>query len=250
MPILRGLQKSGTILHLTAMVAVGSAVPASFAAGQDSTPRRAEYRITWKRVAPLGGVIVGASFADHLLRAWTQAHHSSFRDQISSVGNRLGEPVYVLPALALILGASKLAGADGISRTAFQAGTTVAVAGSVALAAKFVVGRARPIPSKGDVDEFQPFSASDRFASFPSGHTTVAFALATSLADRVNDKWASLALYAGATLTAFARLNDDRHWLSDVVAGAMVGHLTARALDRGRLGIRPRPGGIGVSLEF
>lgn len=58
--------------------------------------------------------------------------------------------------------------------------------------------------------------------SFPSGHTSTAFASATML-----QMWYGPAVgvpaYAMAALTAFQRLDDNQHWLSDVLMGAGIG---------------------------
>lgn len=66
-------------------------------------------------------------------------------------------------------------------------------------------------------------------SSFPSGHTTQAFALSTAYAESVpNPSWKRrLLAYTLATSTAYARMHDDKHWLSDTVAGALVGSVSA-----------------------
>ena len=45
-------------------------------------------------------------------------------------------------------------------------------------------------------------------------------------------RWVGVLSYASATMTAYARMHDDRHWLSDVVVGAGVGSVTAAAIHR------------------
>jgi membrane-associated phospholipid phosphatase len=110
----------------------------------------------------------------------------------------------------------------------------VAVAVAVT-ALKFGFGRERPVCLCGSL-EFEPFGAGQ---SLPSGHTAAAFAAATALAGHIDAKWARVALYGGATLVAWSRMNDDKHWLSDVVAGAALG-LAAGRLARGRFGGRSR----------
>lgn len=64
--------------------------------------------------------------------------------------------------------------------------------------------------------------------SFPSGHTATAFATATSLTYAYGWK-AAVVAYPLATLVGLSRLADDAHWGSDVVAGAFVGGILARA---------------------
>lgn len=67
---------------------------------------------------------------------------------------------------------------------------------------------------------------SDERDSFPSGHATVAFAAATMLSEYQPKQ--KLLWYGGATLIAWSRVKKRRHFWHDVVAGAAVGHLTAR----------------------
>ena len=65
------------------------------------------------------------------------------------------------------------------------------------------------------------------------GGSALYFALAASLAEEIHRPWATALLYAGAGGTAWSRLNDHKHWLSDVLAGATVG-ITAAKVITGR----------------
>ena len=58
--------------------------------------------------------------------------------------------------------------------------------------------------------------------SFPSGHTTSAFAFASYVGCRHSLPW-GIAAYAMAGLVGYSRINDNRHYLHDVVAGATLG---------------------------
>lgn len=78
----------------------------------------------------------------------------------------------------------------------------------------------RDRPSGGDFLGFP--------SSFPSGHTSSAFATATSLSYAYGWK-AGIPSFALATGIGLARLSENRHWLSDVVAGAFLGVFWARA---------------------
>jgi undecaprenyl-diphosphatase len=60
----------------------------------------------------------------------------------------------------------------------------------------------------------------------PSGHATAAFAMATVLADRhPKQKWL---FYTLAASVAFARIQKERHFLSDVFVGGAIGMYGAR----------------------
>ncbi|MEP6711572.1 MAG: phosphatase PAP2 family protein [Ferruginibacter sp.] len=66
--------------------------------------------------------------------------------------------------------------------------------------------------------------------SFPSGHTTTAFAAAAFLQHEYKNvsPWYGIAGYAAATATGVIRLYNNKHWVSDVVAGAGVGILSTK----------------------
>ncbi len=70
--------------------------------------------------------------------------------------------------------------------------------------------------------------SSNNHRSFPSGHTSTAFASATALTYAYGWKAAAVA-YPLALFTGASRLADDAHWFSDVVAGAFVGLWWGRA---------------------
>lgn len=61
--------------------------------------------------------------------------------------------------------------------------------------------------------------------SFPSGHTATAFMLATMLHKEYGwrSPWFSIGGYTVATLTGISRLMNNRHWTSDIMAGAAIG---------------------------
>jgi membrane-associated phospholipid phosphatase len=97
---------------------------------------------------------------------------------------------------------------------------------------KGVLGRARPFVTADTLaHDFKfggGFANSDR-QSFPSGHTTTAFAAASAVTSEVRRMWpkytwyAAPVLYGGATLVGLSRMYHNKHWASDVVLGAAVG---------------------------
>jgi hypothetical protein len=97
---------------------------------------------------------------------------------------------------------------------------------------KGTLGRSRPFVSNDtNPRDFRfggGFSSSDR-QSFPSGHTTTAFAAAaavTSEIRRLHPKalpYVATVMYGGATLVGLSRMYHNKHWASDVALGAAVG---------------------------
>jgi membrane-associated phospholipid phosphatase len=72
----------------------------------------------------------------------------------------------------------------------------------------------------------KPYSA---FDAFPSGHTAVAFSIATVFASQYNDKKIiPVFCYSAATLVGISRMTEHEHWVSDVFAGGLIGYLCGR----------------------
>ena len=68
------------------------------------------------------------------------------------------------------------------------------------------------------------------YNSFPSGHTTTAFIGAELMNQEFGwrSPWYSVAGYGMASATAALRVMNNRHWLSDVIAGAGIGMLSTK----------------------
>jgi hypothetical protein len=69
------------------------------------------------------------------------------------------------------------------------------------------------------------------YYSFPSGHTAEAFASAELLYQEYKNvsPWYGMAGYAMAAATGYLRMYNNKHWLSDVIAGAGIGILSTKA---------------------
>ncbi|MBN2725017.1 MAG: phosphatase PAP2 family protein [Deltaproteobacteria bacterium] len=93
---------------------------------------------------------------------------------------------------------------------------------------KRVVARQRPYVRNEDESGYDV----DYYVSFYSGHTSTAFAMATAATMIYGDKWLPQGVFAGiaffsAATVGYLRIAADRHYLSDVVTGAVTGALTS-----------------------
>lgn len=105
-------------------------------------------------------------------------------------------------------------------KDAIYVGTSVAGAFVVTYGMKFLVDRERPYDKYPD--RLHPYSY-ESSPSFPSSHTSSAFALATSLCVRY-PKWYVIAPSAlWACSVGMSRMNEGVHYPSDVLAGAVMG---------------------------
>jgi hypothetical protein len=86
--------------------------------------------------------------------------------------------------------------------------------------------------------------------SFPSSHSTSAWALATVIASRYDDHPAvPVIAYSLATSVSLARVNDHVHWASDVVAGALIGHAVGKGVIGQHLNLMPTRHGFAATWK-
>lgn len=130
----------------------------------------------------------------------------------------------------------------------------------VTLPLKLAVGRSRPAKDQGTTG-FHPFNGGQ---SFPSGHTTQAFALASVIAEHADRPWVTGLSYGLACLVGLARVEQRQHFMSDVVAGALIGTFMGKAVVGYNQSLRTRarskvavsfvpvfqPGGYGLSMAM
>lgn len=92
---------------------------------------------------------------------------------------------------------------------------------------KTFFGRSRPYVTDNQY-ELNWLEFEDKFLSFPSGHTSLAFSFSTIMAEEKNNFiWKSF-WYSAATLVGISRIYNNKHWFSDVLMGAAIGYFTAK----------------------
>ena len=216
----------------------------------DSTkaPRPARSILVWAELVGVAALAGVAFTSDQSLRDRIADPHDRLGRTLSDLGNGIGDGAVVYPSLFVVAMGGRLLGKPGMQKVGTRALESTLLAGAAALALKSIIGRERPDASGSNAYVFRPFRAHD--ISLPSGHTAVAFALATSLARETGDQWTDAAFFAAASLTAYSRMHDDRHWASDVILGAGIGILSARFVHRFQARLAASPGGVGISLPF
>jgi len=217
---------------------------------QDSTTIRRARRplLRWGEVIGVVAVTGLALANDQSIRNRLNDPHDRLGRTVSDIGNGFGDGIIVYSSLLALSVGSKALDKKGVYGVTSRALKSTLLGGAAAIVLKTIGGRDRPSVSIDDPYSFHPFRFKDN--SFPSGHTAVAFALATSFARETPDKWTDLGFFTLATVTAYARMHDDKHWASDVVFGAGVGILSARFVHRFQAKLAVSPGGVGMSLAF
>lgn len=150
-------------------------------------------------------------------------NHLSTSDTASNVF-RLGKYVGLFPVLLGTAGTTYFVGRTRHEPRAQHLGMDLIeatlLADGLTELTKVVVRRERPIREDG--------TRASGFA-FPSGHSAGTFAAATVLQQHLGWKWA-VPTYSIASYVAMSRLVDDRHWASDVTAGAALGIIVGRSV--------------------
>ncbi|HEU4652656.1 MAG TPA: phosphatase PAP2 family protein [Steroidobacteraceae bacterium] len=153
--------------------------------------------------------------------------HFATRSYAAKTRERPGELRDIVPAAVVLAGTWAGAELSGSQPGKNEGWAMIEAAGLSAASAtvfKYAFGRERP----NDTDQHDEWFKSG--SSFPSMHTTLAFAIGTVLAESGNDRyrWVRRALgYGIGGATAYLRLRSNVHWLSDTVAGAGLGIATA-----------------------
>lgn len=174
----------------------------------------------WTRA---GGVLLLTSLAfqaDDAVRDQFLASQSPSGDTLAQIGNGWGDLSSLSGVTLLSLYGTGVATDNrrlvGLSANGLEA---IVLSGLATGIGKLAFGRQRPADATTPDQWFQGGQ------SFPSGHTTAAFALSTVLAESSESPGLGrrVFFYSLAGLTALARMYDNRHWLSDTVMGAAVG---------------------------
>ena len=147
---------------------------------------------------------------------------------------------YITAPGSYIIGASlyavgRITGNPKMADLGWHGTEAVLVGTGMYMIGKGVFGRARPetVDAK-DARSFQ-FGRGFKggpYASFPSGHTTTAFAAAAAVTSETSRWWPRStliigpAMYGGATLVGLSRMYHNKHWASDVAMGALLGTLS------------------------
>jgi membrane-associated phospholipid phosphatase len=184
----------------------------------------------WMTVGWVAGGTGLLFILDEEIRDGFEDNRSSITDDVSEFFERFGNGAISIPAL----GAFYLYGYFGenakAERTALIAVESFLVTGLFTTVLKAVAGRHRP--STGDSStSFDGFTTDH--GSFPSGHTSTVFAIATVIGNEYEDvPYIKPISYGIAAMTGLSRINDEKHWASDVFFGAALGYFTSKALLR------------------
>ena len=171
-------------------------------------------------VVPSAMIMYGfISLGDNSIRVLDFTVRNSIEQNNAFWNTHIDDFVQFTPAIAAYtLKLCKMESKYNLADMTIIYGLSNLLAGNIISRIKVITGRERPDHSNN--------------RSFPSGHTETAFVAAEFLYQEFRDHsvWISVGGYCAATFTGIARVYNNKHWVSDVVASAGIGILSTKAV--------------------
>ncbi len=195
---------------------------------------------TYRDAALAGGFVVltvamfpiDRHVAGELQNPSTQANQ--FFKNASRGVSYLAEPGSLIIGVSMY-GVGRLAHWRDIADLGLHGTEAVLLSGAFTDLLKGVAGRARPfVTVDTNAHDFRLGRGfgNGQYQSFPSGHSTAAFAVASTVTSESQRWWpkqtwlVAPVMYGGATLVGLSRMYNNLHWASDVALGAAIGTFT------------------------
>ena len=194
-----------------------------------------------------GGTILLFTIDDNV-KDMNLSNQTATNDNIFMFDNYMGNG-YTALFTAGVYGYGLLSGNNDIRKLGLQASEAFIYSGIIETIFKAGFGRQRPYKSSTQFF-FEPFEITDNGdQSFPSGHTTVSFAVATVMADYSQNFFWKLFWYGSAGMVGLSRIYHNQHWASDVFLGAALGYFTAKFILNSHSETKTNSPGMSVSFS-
>lgn len=185
----------------------------------------------WLTATVIAGITAGLYDNDAKIQKWVLDHKtttiSDIGDKVTLVGHGGLTPV-ILGSMYLY---GNVANDATMQKTVLLSVESFVVTGVFVQTLKFSTHRHRPFtndpPHTWDGASLKTDGSNH---SFPSGHASSAFAVATVIAEEYDNAFIPPVAYTVAAITAFNRVSRNAHWSSDVFAGSAIGYFTGKAI--------------------
>ena len=202
----------------------------------------------WSIAAGVGAGTIAIFAFDEVITNWVADARGDVSNTVSDIFEPLGKAQSFMPwsPMIVLYGYGAVARDYRAKRAGLLAIESYLITGFFTLGLKYAINRERPFSETGQ--------------SFPSGHASSIFAVVTVLATEYKDKkWLPPILYSIAGLTSLSRINDLKHWTSDVFFGFALGFIIGKTVSKihdhipaERLSIGPvyNYGTIGIGINY
>ena len=188
----------------------------------------------WVPTLLILGPTVGLIYADQKDAPYFRSHQANW-DDVNDVFDPLITTGEVIALPAGLMTAGYIRHDDREVNTALLAAEAYGDSLVINLAMKAVTRRLRPsdVPPGGDFSDtfFKGSKSPLKGSSFPSGHATAVWSVATVVAERYRHRgkpWIPVLCYTLATAISFSRITESAHFPSDVWLGSALGYTIAK----------------------
>jgi membrane-associated phospholipid phosphatase len=160
-----------------------------------------------------------------------QKNRTDFSNKAANYFQMIGNGKVCFPAMIGLYGVGLLTKNRKVQYTGLQAFKALVLSAGVTGSIKYITQRERPYQTD-NINNFHFIWNSFHYNSFPSGHTSDAFAMASVIGYNIKNKYWQIPIYAVATGVGLSRIHDNKHWASDVVLGAAIGYCVGQIINR------------------
>lgn len=180
---------------------------------------------------------------EHEEPEFTEMWATEMADRFFELGAGMGAAIYPVSASILCLSLGRLERSGKMESFGSSLFRAQAINGFLTVSLKGAINRTRP--------DGAPYS-------YPSGHASSAFTTAAVIQSHFGTKW-GVPAFAAATYVGLSRLQENKHYMSDVIAGAILGSyigfkVAGKANGLPGIGVSPviisESQGIALSVRF
>jgi len=184
----------------------------------------------WLKAGPVLGVTGGLYIFDDRLQNWVRNNRTQGSNDVATILKSAGDEMYVFPALAVLYVYGEGTEDEQARRTTLLSLQSWIYSSVLTTGIKLSAHRHRP--NTGDpYDRWDGPAVSGSHVSFPSGHASTAWSVASVIATEYGEVAAVPPVaYTVATLVSLSRVNDNDHWASDVFFSSATGYFIGKAL--------------------
>jgi len=204
----------------------------------------------WKFALGIGyaGFHANTSFDQEIQDFYNEYIKNKTTDDVSKIVKPFGDgritvPVYLTAVLIGELSKQSKIGPT-IGEWGQRCSRVLIVGAPPVLMLQIVLGASRPEEGKGS--HWHPFKDNNGV----SGHSfmgAVPFLTAAKMTDK---KWLQYSFYLGSTLTGLSRINDNKHYFSQVILGWWIAYLSVNSIEMNKIVLAPSAKGIAVMIYF
>lgn len=210
----------------------------------------------WITFSSVVGLTALSTLADKEVKNYSQKNQSKFSNNIFNI-DKYYRLDCAIGSMVLLYGYGLIAKDNDTRKLAVKLAEATALASSITLVSKITIGRARPFLDK-EVYFTSSFNIKDDYNSFPSEHTTLAFAYSTVMANEIDNVFWKVGWYSAASMVGYARIYHNQHWFSDVLVGAAIGYFSGEFVsnhnstekENTQVKLFPAPNGFAVQITF